>query len=104
MSNSSRGGHEGARRTLWGWAPPNPRGALVAPLTNFLLLYILAYPENIQEHHKTIFPLPQPSVPVRSYLVAFSGAPLEGESIMEGFYINTIASLMISTPNGAVGE
>ena len=57
--------------------------------------YIPIYPENIQEHHETLFPPPQPSVPVRSHLGAFSGAPPEGESIMEGFYINTIASPMM---------
>ena len=72
----------------------HPRGPLVAPLTDFLRLYILTYPENIQEHHETLFPPPQPSVPVRSHLEAFSGALPEGGSITEGFYINTIASPM----------
>ena len=43
---------------------------------------------------RTLFPPPQPSVPVRSHLGAFSGDLSEGESIMEGFYINTIASPM----------
>ena len=66
-------------------APPT----LMAPLTDFLRLYILAYPGNIQEHHETLFPPPQPSVPVRSHLGAFSGALPEGESITEGFYIVT---------------
>ena len=77
---------------------PAPLGApptLVALLTDFLLLYILIYPENIQEHHETLFPPPQPSVPMRSHLEDFSGAPPEGESVTEGFYINTIASLMM---------
>ena len=77
---------------------PTPLGApstLVAPSTYFFLLYISIYPENIQEHHETLFPLLQPSVPVRSHLGAFSGPLLEGESITEGFYINTIASLMM---------
>ena len=83
---------EGAPR---GWARPHPRGPLVAPLTDFLRLYILAYPENTEEHHETLFPPPQPSVPVRSHLGAFSGAPPEEESITEGFYINTIASPMM---------
>ena len=72
----------------------HPRGPLVALLTDFLRLYILIYPENIREHHGTLFPPPQPSVPVRSHLGAFSGAPPEGASITEGFYINTIASSM----------
>ena len=71
------------------------RGPLVAPLNDLLRLCILAYPENIQEHHETLFPPPQPSVPVRSHLGTFSGAPPEGESITEGFYINTIASPMM---------
>ena len=74
---------------------PHPRGALVAPPTYFFLLYLFTYPENIQEHHETLFPPPQPSVPKRSHLGAFFGAPSEGESITEGFYINTIASSMM---------
>ena len=74
-----------------GWrARPLPRGPLVAPLTDFLFLYISTYLENIQEHHENLFPLPQTYVPVRSHLGAFFGAPPEGESITEGFYINTI--------------
>ena len=74
---------------------PHPRGPLVAPPTYLFLLYISIYPENIQEHHETLFPPPQTSVPMRSHLGAFSGALLEGESITEGFYINTIASPMM---------
>ena len=74
---------------------PHPRGPLAAPPTYFFLLYISIYPENIQEHHKTLFPPRQPSVPVRSHLGAFTSAPPEGESVMEGFYINTIASPMM---------
>ena len=77
-----------------GGRAPHPRGPLVAPLTYFLQLYILPYPENIQEHHENLIPPPQPSVPMRSHLRAFSGAPPEGASITEGFYINTIASPM----------
>ena len=77
------------------WARPLSRGPLGRPPTYFLLLYISTYRENIQEHHETLFPLPQPSVPVRSHLGGFSGAPSEGESITEGFYINTIASPMM---------
>ena len=71
-----------------------PRGPLMAPLTDFLRLYISTCPENIQEHHETLFPPPQPSVPVRSHLGAFSGVLPEGDLITEGFYINTIASPM----------
>ena len=76
-------------------ARPHPHGPLVAPPTYFFLLYISIYPKKIQEHHETLFPPPQPSVPVRSHLGAFSGAPPEGASITEGFYINTIASPMM---------
>ena len=43
---------------------------------------------------KTLIPSPQLSVSVRSHLGAFSGALPEGESITEGFYINTITSPM----------
>ena len=71
----------------------HPRGAHVAPPTYFFLLYMFTYPANIQEHHETLFPPPQPSVPKRSHLGAF-WAPPEGASITEGFYINTIASPM----------
>ena len=74
---------------------PHPRGPLVAPPTYFFRLYILLYPENIKESHETTFPPPQHSIPVRSHLGAFSGAPPEGASITEGIYINTIASSMM---------
>jgi len=89
---------EGTRQ---GGAPTSPRralhpcGALVAAPTYFLLLYIPIYPGNIRDGAKTLFPPPQPSVPVRSHLGAFPGAPPEGALIMEGFYINTIASPMM---------
>ena len=62
-------------RPRGGGRAPHPCGSLVAPLTDFLRLYILLYPENIQEHHETLFPPSQPSIPVRSYLGAFSVAP-----------------------------
>ena len=94
-SRKQRGRHEAGRCAQGGRRAPHPRGPLVAPLTYFFRLYILVYPENIQEHHETLFPPPQPSVPVRSHLGAFFGAPPEGESIAEGFYINTIASPMM---------
>ena len=62
--------------TRQGARPPpgcafHPCGALVAPPTYFFRLYILIYPENIQEHHETLFPPPQPSVLVRSILGPF---------------------------------
>ena len=80
---------------MGGRRAPHPHGPLVDPLTDFFRLYILIYPKNIREHHETLFPPPQPSVPKRSHLGAFFGAPPEGESITEGFYINTIASPMM---------
>ena len=71
----------------------HPHGPLVAPPTYFFLLYIPMYPGNIRYGAKTIFPPPQPSVPMRSRLGVFSGASPKGESITEGFYINTIAAM-----------
>ena len=87
----------GRRARPGGLARPHPCGPLAAPPTYFFLLYIYIsiYPKNIQEHHETLFAPPQSSVPVRSHLGAFSGAPPKGASIMEGFYINTIASPMM---------
>ena len=94
-SRKQRGSHEEGRHDLGGWARPHPRGPLAAPPTYFFCLYILLYPETFGEGNETPFPPPQPSVPVRSHLGAFSGAPPEGDSITEGFYINTIASPMM---------
>ena len=41
--------------------------------------------------HKNTSPPPQPSVLVRSHLGTFFGTLPEGDSITEGFYINSIA-------------
>ena len=82
-------------RTQGGGRALHPRGPLVAPPTYFFLLYIPTYPENIRYGRKPLFPPPQPSVPVRSHLRAFSGVLPEGALIIEGFYINTIASPMM---------
>ena len=87
---SRRARGKGAR--LPPWARLHPRGPLVAPPMYFFLLYISTYPPNIQEHHENLIPQPQPSVPERSHLGAFSGAPPEGELITEGLYINSMAS------------
>ena len=70
---------EATRRPRGREVRPHPRGPLVAPMTDFFRLYILIYTENIREHHETLFPPPQPSVPVRSHLGAFSSAPPEGD-------------------------
>ena len=76
-------------------ARPPPSWPLVAPPTYFFLLYISMYPANIQEHHETLFPPLQPSVPKRSHLGAFFGAPPEGALIIEGLYINSMAPPMM---------
>ena len=78
------------------WARPPPSWAPRCS-TDLLLppIYISIYPTNIQEHHETLFPPPQPSVPKRSHLGAFFGAPPEGASITEGLYINSMAPPMM---------
>ena len=70
----------------------HPRGPHVAPHTYLFLLYIPTYPQTTRYGAKNLIPPPQPSIPTRSHLGACSGAPPEGASITEGFYINTIAS------------
>ena len=85
---------QGGVPTLLGRAL-HPRGAHVAPPTYFFLLCIPTYPQTTRYGAKNLIPRPQPSVPVRSHLGAFSEAPPEGASITEGFYINTIASPMM---------
>ena len=72
----------------------HPHGPLEAPPTYFFLLYISTYPQTIGDGAKNLIPPPQLSVSTRSHLGACSGAPLEGVSITEGFYIITIAPLM----------
>ena len=85
------GGATGSTRQ-GGVPTPPPRGALhphgahVAPPTYFFLLYIPTYPQTIRSIHENLVPRPQPCVPVRSYLGAFSGVLPEGASITEGFY------------------
>ena len=75
--------------------PPGRALPLVAQPTYLFLLYMFTYPENIQEHHETLFPPPQPSVPQISHLGAFSGAPPEGALVTEGLYINSMAPPMM---------
>ena len=93
-SRHQPGGHEVGGRAYPPGRALHPRGPHVAPPTYFFLLYIPTYPQTTRYGAKNLIPPPQPSVPVRSHLGAFSGAPLEGASITEGFYINTIASPM----------
>ena len=83
-----QGGAPTPRRAL------HPRGPPVAPPTYSFLLYIPTYPQTTRYGAKNLIPPPQPSVPVRSHLGAFSGVLPDGDSIMEGFYINTIAPPM----------
>ena len=75
-------------------ARPLPRGPLGAPPTYSFLLYIPTYPRTIRTGAKNLIPPPQPSVSMRSHLGACSGAPPEGASTTEGFYIITIAPPM----------
>ena len=72
----------------------HPRGPHVAPPTYSFLLYIPTYAQTIRYGTENLIRPPQPSVPTRSHLGACSGAPPEGASITEGFYINTIACPM----------
>ena len=72
----------------------HPRGPPIAPPTYSFLLYIPTSPQMIRYGAKTLIPPPQLSVSMRSHLGPCSRAPLEGASITEGFYINTIASPM----------
>ena len=88
-SRKETGGHEVGGRAL------HPRGPPVAPPTYSFLLYIPTYPQTIRYGAKNLIPPPQLSVSTRSHLGACSGAPPEGASITEGFYINTIASPMM---------
>ena len=48
----------GRGRAVGGWACHLPPGPLVAPLTDFLRLYISTYPKNIQGANETQFPPP----------------------------------------------
>ena len=88
---SQRGGHEGGGPPR---ARPLPRGPLGAPPTYSFLLYIHTYLQTIRTGAKNLIPPSQPSVSTRSHLGACSGAPPEGASITQGFYIITIAPPM----------
>ena len=74
------------------WARPPPSW-LHRPTSSS---YIYSYtPKTSRSTMKPYFHRRNLYVPKRSHLGAFSGAPPEGESITEGFYINTIASPMM---------
>ena len=93
MSVEQQGAHEGGGRALPGrapasWAPSCSTDVLLPPI------YIPTYPQTIRYGAKTLIPPSQLSVSRRSHLGACFGAPPEGASITEGFYINTIASPM----------
>ena len=93
-SRNQRGGHEVGGRAYPPGRALHPRGPHVAPPTYFFLLYIPTSPQTTRYGAKNLIPPPQLSVSMRSHLGACSGAPPEGASITEGFYINTIASPM----------
>ena len=47
--------------------------------SSYIYIYISPYPQTITGIHENLIPPPQPSVPMRSHLGAFSGAPPEGD-------------------------
>ena len=63
------------------WACPHPRGPLVAPLTDFLRLYISIYPKNIEEQNRSGVPPPQASVATKNQSGPYSGTLPEGGSL-----------------------
>ena len=78
--------------------PPSEPSTLVGPLllhrrTSSSYIYPCT-PKRSDTEPKNLIPPPQLSVSTRSHLGACSGAPPEGASITESFYINTIASPM----------
>ena len=74
------------------WARPPPSWALRCSTDVLIPPIYIHVPPNIQEHHENLIPPPQPSVPKRPHLGAFSGAPPKGALIREGLYINSMAS------------
>ena len=56
----------------------HPRGALVAPLTDFFRLYISIYPKNIGEQNRSGVPLPQASVATKNQSGPCSGTLPQG--------------------------
>ena len=81
--------------TRVGGAPLGHAPWLVGPsVLHRRTLYIPTYPQTIRTGTKNLIPPPQLHVSTRSHLGACFEAPPEGASIMEGFYINTIAPPM----------
>ena len=70
------------------WGPRCSTDVLLPPIYTYV-------PQTNRSIHEHLIPSPQPSVPVRSHLGAFSGVLPEGTLITERFYINTIASPMM---------
>ena len=81
------GGHAQGGRPPPSWAPCCSTDVLLPPIYTYV-------PQTIRDGAKNLIPPPQLSISTRSHLGACSGAPPEGASITEGFYINTIAPPM----------
>ena len=69
------------------WGPCCSTDVLLPPIYTYV-------PQTNRSIQEILIPAPQPSVPVRSHLGAFSGVLPEGDPITEGFYINPIALSM----------
>ena len=89
--SASQKSHEVEGAPRGGRARPLHYGPLGDPLTQILLLYIHIYSKTLRGIDKNTFPPPQPSVPMRSHLGAFSSDLPEGYSINKGIYVNPIA-------------
>ena len=92
MNGAWRGGQKMAEDATSPQA--RPRGArpkaLWAPRVSSNPNSCTIYSRTSRSIHENTFPPPQPSLLVRSHLGAFSGILSEGDSISEGFYLNTI--------------
>ena len=91
MLSNQRGGQVAGARPPPSAHPP-PSWALCCSTDILLPPIYIHIPPNIQEHHGNLIPPPQPSVPERSHLGAFFGAPPKGALTTEGLYINSMAS------------
>ena len=66
------------------WARHHPCGPLPAPPTDFFLLYIPIYPENIQEHHRSAVPPPKAFVATENQSRPVPAPCRRGESLSDG--------------------